>query len=371
MTIELFQQSDGASPEQVEHLETASESANLPGWRLERVEVFNWGTFDKQIWSFWLDGNNALLTGDIGSGKSTLVDAITTLLVPSHRAAYNKAAGADTKERSARSYVLGYYKSGRNESSNSAKPVALRDQSTYSVVLGVFKNRDYNQFVTIAQVFWMKEANGQPSRFFVGADTELSIETHFTKFGTDISGLRKKLRNAQVETFETFPAYSAWFKRRFGFESDQPLELFHQTVSMKSVGNLTEFVRNHMLETFDVEQRITALTAHFDDLTTAHEAVLTAERKISQLEPLIADGRNCLEKISEIEELKVCRESLKSFFAKRKLHLLDERLVSLDDDWTKLNARVQKLQIIQESLNDSRTELKRILRKMAAIVSSD
>jgi uncharacterized protein YPO0396 len=29
-----------------------------------------------------LDGKNALLTGDIGSGKSTLVDAVTTLLVP-------------------------------------------------------------------------------------------------------------------------------------------------------------------------------------------------------------------------------------------------------------------------------------------------
>ncbi|HEY9777161.1 MAG TPA: ATP-binding protein [Planktothrix sp.] len=358
MTIEMIDASD-IDPAGSEQLWLPFEPSNLPGWRLERIEVYNWGTFDKQIWTFWLDGSNALLTGDIGSGKSTLVDAITTLLVPAHRAAYNKAAGADTKERSARSYVMGYYKSGRNEASNSAKPVALRDQSSYSVILGVFKNRDYDQALTLAQVFWMKEANGQPARFFVGADSELSIDSHFTKFGTDISGLRKKLRTAQAETFETFPNYSAWFKRRFGFESDQPLELFHQTVSMKSVGNLTEFVRNHMLETFDVDQRIQALITHFDDLTTAHEAVLTAERKINHLEPLLEDAHLCLDRIGETDELKICRDSLKPFFAQRKLELIDDKLQALDEDFTRLAARVAKLQIVQTALNDSRAEVKK------------
>ena len=52
------------------------------GFRLHRLEVFNWGTFDARVWTLALDGRNHLLTGDIGSGKSTLVDAVTTLLVP-------------------------------------------------------------------------------------------------------------------------------------------------------------------------------------------------------------------------------------------------------------------------------------------------
>ena len=64
-------------------------------------------------------GSNTLVTGDIGSGKSTLVDAITTLLLPAHRISYNKAAGAETRERSLRSYVLGHYKSERNEATGS------------------------------------------------------------------------------------------------------------------------------------------------------------------------------------------------------------------------------------------------------------
>jgi len=41
------------------------------GFRLHRLEVFNWGTFDARVWTLALDGRNHLLTGDIGSGKST------------------------------------------------------------------------------------------------------------------------------------------------------------------------------------------------------------------------------------------------------------------------------------------------------------
>ena len=94
----------------------------VPGSRLQRLEVFNWGTFDQKVWSFELGGRNALLTGDIGSGKSTLVDAITTLLLPANKISYNKAAGAETRERDLRSYVQGHYKSERNETTGVSRP---------------------------------------------------------------------------------------------------------------------------------------------------------------------------------------------------------------------------------------------------------
>ena len=143
------------------------------GFRLQRLEVLNWGTFDRQVWRYELDGRNGLLTGDIGSGKSTLVDAVTTLLVPPQRIAYNKAAGAQLRERSLRSYVLGYYKSERSEATGNARPVPLRDASSYSVILGVFRNEGYDQSVTLAQVFWFREPQGQPMRLFAAAELRL------------------------------------------------------------------------------------------------------------------------------------------------------------------------------------------------------
>ena len=125
----------------------------LPGCRLQRLEVYNWGTFHHRVWTFDIGGRNALLTGDIGSGKSTLVDAVTTLLLPSNRISYNKAAGADTRERDLRSYVEGHFKSERNETTGASRPVGLRDTQHYSVILGVFANSDYRTTVTLAQVF--------------------------------------------------------------------------------------------------------------------------------------------------------------------------------------------------------------------------
>jgi uncharacterized protein YPO0396 len=200
------------SPESHDFTEVAE--ASLTGYRLQRLEVFNWGTFDKRVWTLNVKGRNSLLTGDIGSGKSTLVDAITTLLVPANRVAYNKAAGADSKERTLRSYVQGYYKSERNDASGAAKPVSLRDHQSYSVILGVFRNVGYDQWATLAQVFWLKDAQSQPARFFVGVDRELTITADFSNFGSDIAGLRKKLRHTGAELFETFPPYGAWFRRR-------------------------------------------------------------------------------------------------------------------------------------------------------------
>ena len=154
----------------------------LAGFRLQRLEVLNWGTFDQRVWTVQLGGRNALLTGDIGSGKSTLVDAVTTLLVPAHRVAYNKAAGAEARERTLRSYVLGHYKSERQEISRSARPVALRDHNSYTVLLGVFHNAGYSQTITLAQVFWLKDTQGQPARFFRCGGTGVIDRRRFCAF---------------------------------------------------------------------------------------------------------------------------------------------------------------------------------------------
>jgi len=331
----------------------------LSGFRLQRLEVFNWGTFDARVWVLNPNGKNALLTGDIGSGKSTLVDAVTTLLVPAQRIAYNKAAGADSKERTLRSYVLGHYKSERNEVSGSAKPVALRDHNNYSVILGVFHNAGYDQTVTLAQVFWMTERQGQPARFFVGAERGLSIAADFAHFGTDIAQLRKKLRAPGIELFDSFPPYGAWFRRRFGIDNEQALELFHQTVSMKSVGNLTDFVRSHMLEPFDVAPRIAALIGHFDDLNRAHEAVLKAKRQVELLTPLVGDCERHAALVAQAETLRACREALRPYFAGLKLDLLGKRIAALADEWARQQAQVARIESQRDGQRAEADELKR------------
>src|SRR5262249_50064502 len=85
------------------------ERPGVGGYRLQSLELRNWGTFDQHIFRFRLDGETTLLVGQNGSGKSTLVDALLTLLVKPGVRNFNVAAGARKTERDERSYIRGAY----------------------------------------------------------------------------------------------------------------------------------------------------------------------------------------------------------------------------------------------------------------------
>jgi uncharacterized protein YPO0396 len=317
----------------------------LSGFRLRRFEVLNWGTFHQHVWRIEPDGRNALLTGDIGSGKSTLVDALTTLLVPHQKITYNKAAGAEGRERSLASYVRGEYKSEQDEATQGARAVALRDDNSYSVLLAWFYNEGFDQGATLAQVFWHKEGQRKPERFFVFAQIPLSIRQDFSDFGSDILDLRKRLRKQQgVEVIDRFKEYAGRFRRLFGIQQEKALDLFYQTVSMKSVGNLTDFVRNHMLERSEVEERIDKLRRDFDNLNSAHEAVLKAKDQITRLKPLVEEGERHDRQLREIETLSACRDALEPWFAEQRGRLTAERIVRLEGELGSTRRRLERLQ---------------------------
>ncbi len=303
------------------------------GYRLKTLEVFNWGTFDGRVWSLRLDGDNTLLTGDIGSGKSTLVDAITTLMLPANKISYNKAAGADTRERSLRSYVQGHHKSASNEATGTSRAVALRPGGTYSVLLGVFENEGYDEQITLAQVFWDKDGDrGQPERFFVVAHRAMTIAGDFADFGDDPRKLRTRLARGGAQVNNSFPAYGKDFRRALGIESDQAMELFHQTVSMKAVANLNEFVRNHMLEPFDSAEWVDKLIAHFENLTRSHEAVVKARAQLAELGPLLADSDSYDALGLQMAALADQRASLRFYLAGRKAELLTRQAEGFEAD---------------------------------------
>lgn len=297
--------------------------AGRPGFRLQKLEVRNWGTFHNQVWKICPEGHNALLTGDIGSGKSTLVDALTTLLVPHQRITFNRAAGADGRERSLTSYVLGEYKNVQSEVSGSRKAQYLRNaDKDYSVLLAAFADETTGQVVSLAQTFWMKE--GKVHKFFVVAEGELSIIGEFRNFGSDMSKLRKRLRDTPgVEVFDSFSDYAGRFCQWFGIsQRETALDLFFQTVSMKSVGNLTDFVRNQMLGRTTVREHITAMTGAFSDLRQAHETVLNVRNQIERLNVLVAQKQQYEQYQTELAHLNQCRDAIPTFLAYLKVDLL-------------------------------------------------
>lgn len=322
------------------------------GFRLHRMEVFNWGTFNLKVWKMDVAGQSSLLTGDIGSGKSTLVDAITTLLVPHHRITYNLAAGADGKERSLLSYVRGAYKKQKDELDYSAKPIYLRGENNYSVLLAYFYNEGLAQGCTLAQVFYHR--SDRIEKFFLVSEHDLNIVDHFNIMNNekDIFPLKKRLKGlSHTHVSENFSDYSTRFRRIFGVKSEKAMDLFYQTVSMKTIGKLTDFVRNHMLEKTDVRGRIEELKRNYDNLTKSYEAVQKAKRQLNQLNPLVKEIEEFEGLCLEIKDLQGCLDALPSYFSAIKYKLLIDEIDSLK----------KELDILSNQLSEIEAELKKLV----------
>ncbi len=296
------------------------------GFRLQQLEVYNWGTFNQRIWCITLSGGTALLTGANASGKSTLADALLTLLVPYTRRTYNQASGTEKhRERNEGTYVRGAWSKQKDHESSSANVQYLRGRDSYSVLLAAFANASLERYVTLAQVFWWQQ--GELRKFFVIAPTPLNIEEHFSVRG-DMTDLRKRLRARGAEVFDEFAKYSRRFCYLMGLRSEKALDLFNQIVSIKDIGGLNVFVREHMLEKTDAQERVAQLRENFENLTRAHAAIELAERQLSVLEPLMNE-------IGEYEKLQVriveaerCAQVVPIYIADHKKTLLE---TAIDD----------------------------------------
>ena len=232
----------------------------LSGFRLHRLEVFNWGTFDAP----GLDA--ASRRARTACSPATSARANPRWWMPSPpcwcrptASPTTRPPGADSKERTLRSYVLGHYKSERNESPAVGQAGgAARSQQLLGDPRRVPQRRLRPDGDPGPGV--LDQGQRRPAGTVLSwcAERALSIASGLRPLRLRHRQLRKKLRGRRAWRCSTaFPGTVPGFRRRFGIENDQALELFHQTVSMKSVGNLTDFVRNHMLEPFDVARAST------------------------------------------------------------------------------------------------------------------
>jgi uncharacterized protein YPO0396 len=337
-------------------LEFNTDNARI-GFRLHSVELLNWGTFHNKIWKIEPNGGNSLLTGDVGSGKSTLVDALTCLIVPHQKITFNKAAGAEHKERTLISYIKGEYKNTKNDDSDlREKAVSLRynnfSDSTFSVIIANFTNEGYHESVSLAQVFWIE--NNKPQKLLIIREkSALTVKEHFSNI-EDAKELRKRFTKELpgIEYVgDNFSEYSKKFRYLFGMNSDKAIDLFYQTVSMKSVSSLTLFVREQMLERTEIKEQIQDLKSRFDNLSRLHAIVKEAREQRDTLLPIV-EFCEAFEKFERrIQDIDYMLQSIPSYFATKKITLLE---TEINDCERKLLQIAGQLKTIEEILKEKR-----------------
>ena len=339
-----------------------STSSDKAGFRLQYMEVFNWGTFNEKVFRVNPQGNNSLLTGANASGKSTYIDALLTLIVPAKKDRfYNQSSGVEKKgDRTEETYVLGHYGNIQEEGKSSTSTQKLRDTNTYSVILAFFSNTDQKQ-ITLFQVRWF--SNNELRRQFGIAHVPLEIEKDFLDF--DAKGLWKrrldKIYNAnttkkRIEFIDGPTAYAERISNLFGMRSVKALSLFNQVVGVKVLEDLDEFIRTNMLEEQDAETEFIQLKESFLTLMDAKNNIEKAKEQIKQLIPIndIANKLNKIEK--DLQQLEHSKEMSVYWFANKGIELGESELEKCKEELERLNDELTELRRKEDLLKqDERT----------------
>lgn len=332
-----------------------------PGYRLQRLEIYNWGTFDStagQIYRFEPQGRTSLLVGHNGSGKSTLVDAITTLLVDSRSRKYNNAAGAKSKERTTKSYIKGAFDRTADESQASVVRFLRPKAKHLSAISGVFRDEQLGKAFTLTQVLYLK-SDGSDDKVYAIADKAHELQTDLDGL-TKSDEVREHLKQAGYQTTKTYVEYHGWLSKRTGMRG-KAVDMFNQTIAVKDIGSLNDFIRKHMLESSNWREKIQRLLTHFADLSTAHQELVRAKHQIELLVPIEKQGSKYRRKHAELEQLEQQIAAAGTFFPVQIVKLFEPEIERQQECVADMTASIARL---DEELRDKQETTRKLLNEI-------
>jgi uncharacterized protein YPO0396 len=355
--------------------------ADRAGFRLHELAVYNWGTFHGAPYSIHPDGRTAILTGGNGTGKSTLADALLTLLVPNKTRNYNQAGQSHERtERTEKDYVLGAYSEKHDEAIRQGRKEYLRREvGHYSVLLAAFFNEDLNSWVTLAQVLW-QNTTGRIEKIFITEKRRLTIPVEFADLGSPSTFRRVLKEDRGLTLHDSFTAYSERFHELLCMNRiKSPMEIFNQAICIKDIPALTEFIRRYMLDDGGSAERLEALRRNFVELRDTNRRIELATRQKSALDRIYEDHQALTALQQALDEARTREEVLTPYFAEEELRLRLEQKTRLDTEALKLKADLtlvvtrsselaRKIDEIKESLSGS--EDGRRLRAIAELLKT-
>lgn len=263
-------------------------------WRLSVVELANWGSFCGYH-RFPVSRNGMLITGDSGSGKSTILDAIAAVLTPPRDLRLNAAASTDVRRGGGSRTLVSYIRGACGAYSAEGGEVRtsyLRGRiATWSGVLLRFdQGVKEKEPVNLVAVYFQK-ANSNDAKdtvlFYakVNGDLSLSELERFGVAGADMSAFNKAF-SGRGKGQRHHSSFCASFCSTLGIAGPETLTLLHKIQAAKDMGSLDGLFRNYMLERPKTFQLAEEAVEQFGELEQAHGRVVDQKEQMLALEPL-------------------------------------------------------------------------------------
>jgi uncharacterized protein YPO0396 len=309
---------------------------------LTQLDVYNWGPFaGRHTARFDLEGT--AIIGPTGSGKTTLVDALMTLITANPR--YNLAStGGLQSDRELVSYIRGV--SGAGNKSGDNEHIA-RPGKTVSGISARFSNGE--QQLTIGAIFSLdgtSSALTDVKRWWIFSQLpqdglEQWLTVHHEGGGRALKQLGRETAGLQV--YDTSKSAYLAQVRRFFDVGENAFSLLNRAAGLKQIDSIDEIFRELVLEDTPAFDRASEVARQFDDLAAIHAELELARTQQESLRPVEATWNERQQIVQALRMYQDLRVALPVWYATHAHRLWTARMTQLDEGITECEVRAQEL----------------------------
>lgn len=273
-------------------------------WKLESLQVINWGGFEGPH-TLPFHPNATMLSGGSGTGKSTLLDAYTALMMPSS-VAFNGASndagtGRARNEAGGQRTLLTYLrgKQGVNDETGGASSENLlrgKGRATWGAVAGTFVDTDGHAFTALRLYFVPATAThsndiSQRMATLSGDEARITLSDLSTAMATHVVG--KPLAAAIKTTWPTarvtkdYSEFSNTLYRKLAIGANgdglNALDLLARIQAGRSFNSVNGLYQQLVLDTPSTFKDADMALEHFDTIAGDLGRMEEAERKHTTL----------------------------------------------------------------------------------------
>ncbi|MGC4932264.1 ATP-binding protein [Gordonia sp. DT30] len=338
-------------------------SDRVDQFHLSRLQLINWGVFDGYH-SIPFSANGSLVTGASGSGKSSLLDAISLAFLPDHRRNFNAsgdatAAGSASGRRTVGKYVRGAWGERRDGVNSTREIMYLRGTGPAWAAISVTYTSASGTAITGLVLKWLaagKMTDAHSAYFITEGDADIvEVCNEWAANGHNAARLRERgWRGGPGEGKYLASLYSLIGIR--GSEAAQ--QLLGKAKSLKSVGGLAQFVREFMLDEPTSIAGIKDALEQIDPLVEARELLDVARRKrtiLGNIETVQERYATESAKFSVLDTIDSA--TIRAYVTNLRIRNAEPEIADLDDQIARLDGDLAALTTQHDQLRQDHSHL--------------
>ncbi len=306
------------------------------GYRLQELHLYNWGAFAGRHVAH-IDPANTAIIGPTGSGKTTLVDALMTLLCANPR--YNLAStGGHESDRDLVSYVRGA--SGPGHAGDDSDHLARNGRCVTGIAARLVHGGDAAHSVLIGAIFWFDGSSSGATDlnrrwcFAQGAAHTLDgwLEEHHRGGARALGKLEKAAENLRI--FASKSAYLARLQSCFEV-GPNAFTLLNRAAGLKQLNSIDDIFRELVLDDHSAFDDALKVANSFDELAAIHAELELANRQYVALLPLRDMAQREARQHQHLSKLHLLQAALPHWFAQQGVRLWQARCDTLQSSLAK------------------------------------